>query len=87
MLDLNPSLGGGQVGDDDGGGEEGRIEVLQRLCSASSQRAGMSDQFSLGYLGFALGPDQRTAYYLTGGPACDPKTGQTFVMLCYVMFM
>ena len=28
----------------------------------------MYDQFSYGYLGFALGPDGRTLYYLTGGP-------------------
>ncbi len=28
----------------------------------------MFDQFSYGYLGFALGPDGRTIHYLTGGP-------------------
>jgi hypothetical protein len=28
----------------------------------------MFDQFSYGYLGFQLGPDQETVYYLTGGP-------------------
>jgi hypothetical protein len=28
----------------------------------------MYDQFSYGYLGFALGPNGRTLYYLTGGP-------------------
>jgi len=28
----------------------------------------MFDQFSYGYLGFAMGPDGRTLYYLTGGP-------------------
>ena len=28
----------------------------------------MFDQFSYGYLGFTLGPDGRTLYYLTGGP-------------------
>jgi len=28
----------------------------------------MFDQFSYGYLGFTLGPDARTIYYLTGGP-------------------
>jgi hypothetical protein len=45
-----------------------RIEVLDRITSADSKRAGMFDQFSYGYLGFALGPDHRTIYYLTGGP-------------------
>ena len=28
----------------------------------------MFDQFSYGYLGFQLGPDGETIYYLTGGP-------------------
>jgi hypothetical protein len=45
-----------------------RVDVLDRLTSLPSQRSGMFDQFSYGYLGFALGPDGRTLYYLTGGP-------------------
>jgi hypothetical protein len=45
-----------------------RIEVLDRLTSKVSQRTGMFDQFSYGYLGFTLGPDGHTLYYLTGGP-------------------
>jgi hypothetical protein len=45
-----------------------RMEVLERLTSQASQRSGMFDQFSYGYLGFALGPDGRTIHYLTGGP-------------------
>jgi hypothetical protein len=45
-----------------------RVEVLDRLTSEPSQRSGMFDQFSYGYLGFTLGPDGRTLYYLTGGP-------------------
>ncbi len=45
-----------------------RIEVLDRLTSKPSQRSGMFDQFSYGYLGFGLGPDGNTLYYLTGGP-------------------
>ena len=45
-----------------------RIDVLDRITSEPSQRAGMNDQFSYGYLGFTLGPDGRTLYYLTGGP-------------------
>lgn len=44
------------------------VEVIDRITSAASKRSGMFDQFSYGYLGFALGPDQRTIYYLTGGP-------------------
>ena len=45
-----------------------RIEVLDRITSEPSKRCGMFDQFSYGYLGFALGPDGKTAHYLTGGP-------------------
>ena len=45
-----------------------RIEVLERITSKVSQRSGMFDQFSYGYLGFTLGPDGHTLYYLTGGP-------------------
>jgi hypothetical protein len=45
-----------------------RIEVLERLTSIPSKLTGMGDQFSYGYLGFKLGPDGRTIYYLTGGP-------------------
>jgi hypothetical protein len=45
-----------------------RVEVLERLTSDPSRRCGMFDQFSFGYLGFALGPDNETIYYLTGGP-------------------
>jgi hypothetical protein len=44
------------------------VEVLDRLTSEPSKRSGMFDQFSYGYLGFELGPDHRTLYYLTGGP-------------------
>ncbi len=46
-----------------------RVEILQRLTSEASQRRGMFDQFSYGYLGFRLGPDGHTLYYLTGGPS------------------
>jgi len=45
-----------------------RITVLDRITSEPSRRSGMFDQFSYGYLGFTLGPDQHTLYYLTGGP-------------------
>jgi hypothetical protein len=45
-----------------------KIEVLDRITSEPSKRSGMFDQFSYGYLGFILGPDGRTLYYLTGGP-------------------
>ena len=45
-----------------------KIEIVQRITSEPSQKSGMFDQFSYGYLGFDLGPDQETLYYLTGGP-------------------
>ena len=49
----------------------GNVEVLDRITSLDSRRSGMFDQFSYGYLGFALGPDGRTIYYLTGGPVYE----------------
>ena len=45
-----------------------RVDVLRRITSEPSQLSGMYDQFSYGYLGFALGPGGRTINYLTGGP-------------------
>ena len=45
-----------------------KVEVLDRITSLPSQRSGMFDQFSYGYLGFTLGPDGHTIHYLTGGP-------------------
>ncbi len=45
-----------------------RVEVLDRITSVPSKLSGMFDEFSYGYLGFILGPDGRTLYYLTGGP-------------------
>ena len=44
------------------------IEIVDRIASVPSQKSGMFDQFSYGYLGFQLGPDGKTIYYLTGGP-------------------
>ncbi len=48
-----------------------RVDLLDRLTSTPSRRCGMFDQFSYGYLGFALGPDGQTLYYLTGGPVYE----------------
>lgn len=45
-----------------------RIEVLDRITSEPSKRCGMFDQFSYGYLGFAIAHDKKTIHYLTGGP-------------------
>lgn len=45
-----------------------KIELVERLTSEPSRKSGMFDQFSYGYLGFQLGPDHETIYYLTGGP-------------------
>jgi hypothetical protein len=53
---------------------ENRVEVLERITSEPSRRSGMFDMYYYGYLGFALGPDGRTLYYLTGGPI--PGTGR-----------
>ena len=45
-----------------------QIEVIDRITSEPSKASGMFDQFSYGYLGFALAHDGKTIYYLTGGP-------------------
>lgn len=45
-----------------------KIEIVDRITSEPSKKSGMFDQFSYGYLGFKLGPDGKTIYYLTGGP-------------------
>jgi hypothetical protein len=52
-----------------------RIEVLDRITSEPSRRAGLFDQFPYGYLGFTLGPDGRTLHYLTGGPIDGGRRG------------
>lgn len=44
------------------------VELVRRITSEPSAKSGMFDQFSYGYLGFQLGPDGKTIYYLTGGP-------------------
>jgi len=44
------------------------LEIVERITSTPSRKSGMFDQFSYGYLGFQLGPDHETIYYLTGGP-------------------
>lgn len=51
-----------------------KIEVLERLVSNATRESGMYDQFTYGHLGFTLGPDGHTIYYLTGAP---PKTTNT----------
>lgn len=45
-----------------------RVELVERITSMPSRKSGMFDQFSYGYLGFQLGPDKETIYYLTGAP-------------------
>ncbi|MEX2594567.1 MAG: hypothetical protein WD426_17485 [Anditalea sp.] len=45
-----------------------KIEIVERIASEPSKKSGMFDQFSYGYLGFQLAPDNQTIYYLTGGP-------------------
>ena len=43
-----------------------RVEIVARLTSLPSQRSGMGDLFSYGYLGFKIVGDM--VYYLTGAP-------------------
>lgn len=48
--------------------EKQEITIVNRITSLPSQKSGVYDQFSYGYLGFQPGPKQETIYYLTGGP-------------------
>ena len=48
-------------------GGNAELSLIERLTSKPSQKVGMSDQFTYGYLGFAVSK-KRIAYYLTGGP-------------------
>lgn len=48
--------------------KELKVDIVERITSIPSQKSGMFDYFSYGYLGFDLGPDKETIYYLTGGP-------------------
>jgi hypothetical protein len=43
-----------------------KVEVVQRFVSDATRESGMYDRFKYGHLGFALGPDGHTIYYLTG---------------------
>lgn len=46
--------------------ENNKIEIVDRITSEPSQKSGMNDQFSYGYLGYKIKND--TIYYLTGAP-------------------
>jgi hypothetical protein len=48
--------------------ERSSLELVRRITSELSMKSGLFDQFSYGYLGFQLGQDGETIYYLTGGP-------------------
>lgn len=47
---------------------EPSLELVERITSIPSKKSGMFDTYYYGYLGFDLGPDEETIYYLTGGP-------------------
>lgn len=54
-----------------------KVEILERICADELRRSGGFEPFRYGYLGFALGPDHETIYYLTGtrGPHMDDGRG------------
>jgi len=54
------------------------VQVLKRITSEPSTASGMFDRFEYGYMGFTLGPDGHTVYYLTGAPIPSrPNTAGT----------
>ena len=48
------------------------VEVLDRISSEASKKTGAYDPFNYGYMGFTLGPDGHTLYYLTPAPVDGP---------------
>ncbi|MEO6965854.1 MAG: hypothetical protein ABI076_08150 [Acidobacteriaceae bacterium] len=44
------------------------VQVVERLASEAAKKTGMYSGFFYGYLGFVLGPDGHTLYYLTSTP-------------------
>jgi hypothetical protein len=53
-----------------------KITVLERLASNATRESGMYDRFKYGHLGFELGPDGHTIYYLTGAPLTSAGSEQ-----------
>lgn len=53
-----------------------KVEILQRIVSEDSRKSGMYDRFNYGYLGFTLGRDGHTLYYLTGAPRGVAKSAE-----------
>lgn len=47
-----------------------KVEIVDRITSEPSRKCGMFDQFSYGYLGYAISPDG-IIHYLTGAPIFD----------------
>ena len=45
-----------------------KVEIVARLVSDITFKSGRYDRFAYGHLGFVLGPDGHTIYYLTGAP-------------------
>ena len=43
-----------------------KVDVIRRLVSDETRASGMFDRSKYGYLGFTLGPEGHTIYYLTG---------------------
>jgi hypothetical protein len=60
-----------------------KVEVIERLTSQASRRSGMRDSFAYGYLGFALGPDGHTVYYLTTGPVPGGQPREELRLVTY----
>ena len=59
-------------------GQRAKLYLLERLTSLPSRRCGAFDQFSYGYLGFALPSSlavqrDNRVFYLTGGPKFAPN--------------
>ncbi len=56
--------------------EAGKVEILERISADELRKNGRFEPFHYGYLGFTLGPDRETLYYLTGTYGLETEDGR-----------
>lgn len=61
----------------------GKVDVVTRLVSDETLASGMFDRNKYGYLGFELGPDGHTIYYLTGARTDAPSGADEIHFVTY----
>lgn len=54
----------------------GNVEIMERIAADELRKNGRFEPFRYGYLGLALGPDQKTLYYLTATYGLKAEDGR-----------